>query len=118
MTRLGRTHHSPSLTIYLACLFLAACGGGGGGTEPSAPAGAQTTRVSVGSSGVQGNGSSGFELPSLDGGLTLSADGRFVAFSSDASNLVPGDTNEALDIFVHDRQTRATERVSVDSAGT
>ena len=47
----------------------------------------------------------------------ISADGRFVAFYSDAGNLVAGDTNESGDIFVHDRKTGATERVSVDSAG-
>ena len=45
------------------------------------------------------------------------ADARFVAFESDASNLVQGDTNAARDIFVHDRQTGETTRVSVDSDG-
>src|SRR5207248_11550760 len=49
--------------------------------------------------------------------LPLSADGRFVAFVSTATNLVPVDTNVLLDVFVHDRQTGTTERVSVDSAG-
>src|SRR5262249_17255542 len=44
---------------------------------------------------------------------SLSADGRFVAFESDANNLVPGDTNGAADIFVHDLLTGLTERVSV-----
>ena len=39
------------------------------------------------------------------------------AFTSLATNLVPGDTNGANDIFVHDRQTGQTTRVSVDSAG-
>ncbi|WP_328989193.1 hypothetical protein OG394_23470 [Kribbella sp. NBC_01245] len=48
---------------------------------------------------------------------SLSGDGRFVAFGSLASNLVSGDTNGALDIFVHDQQTGTTTRVSVDSAG-
>ena len=47
----------------------------------------------------------------------LSADGRFVAFVSRATNLVPGDTNGSWDVFVRDRQTGITERVSVDSAG-
>src|SRR5205823_12918533 len=47
----------------------------------------------------------------------LSADGRFVAFDSAATNLVAGDTNGATDVFVHDRQTGATERVSVASGG-
>jgi Tol biopolymer transport system component len=69
-----------------------------------------TERVSVDSSGTQGNGSC--LVPSI------SADGRFVTFSSFASNLVSGDTNGTSDIFVHDRQTGTTERVSVDSSGT
>lgn len=47
----------------------------------------------------------------------ISADGRYVAFSSPATNLVPGDTNELSDVFVRDRQTGSTERVSVSSAG-
>jgi Tol biopolymer transport system component len=70
-----------------------------------------TTRVSVDSSGAQGNGSSG------GGHISISADGRFVAFRSFASNLVAGDTNGFLDVFVHDRQTGMTTRVSVDSSG-
>ncbi|HVS11165.1 MAG TPA: hypothetical protein VMS76_14945 [Planctomycetota bacterium] len=68
-----------------------------------------TTRVSVASSGVQGNWNS--RAPSV------SADGRLVAFSSYASNLVDGDTNGAVDVFVHDRQTGKTTRVSVSSSG-
>ena len=58
-----------------------------------------TERVSVSSTGVQGNGPSGF------GGVAISADGRFVAFDSPATNLVPGDTNGQNDVFVRDRQT-------------
>jgi len=68
-----------------------------------------TTRVSVDSAGIQGNGIS--EFPSI------SADGRFVAFTSNASNLVPGDTNNSNDTFVRDLLTNTTTRVSVDSAG-
>ena len=45
----------------------------------------------------------------------ISADGRFVAFTSYASNLVPGDTNGAGDVFVRDRRTGTTSRVSVSS---
>ena len=48
----------------------------------------------------------------------ISANGRYVTYSSDASNLVPGDTNGAEDIFVFDRKTDTTERVSVASDGT
>jgi Tol biopolymer transport system component len=68
-----------------------------------------TERVSVDSSGAQGNDNS--DSPSV------SADGRYVAFNSSATNLVSGDTNGFTDVFVHDRQSGATVRVSVDSAG-
>ena len=47
----------------------------------------------------------------------VSGSGRFVGFRSRAANLVPGDTNEALDTFVHDRWTGATTRISVSSEG-
>jgi Tol biopolymer transport system component len=66
-------------------------------------------RISVDSAGVAGNRDSGRPA--------LSADGRLVAFESDASNLVVGDTNGATDVFVHDLVTGVTERVSVDSSG-
>ena len=65
----------------------------------------QTTRVSVASDGTQGNDHSFVS--------SLSADGRYVAFTSLASNLVAGDTNGTSDAFVHDRQTGQTTRVSV-----
>jgi hypothetical protein len=68
-----------------------------------------TARVSVDGSGNQGNGQS--YLPAIN------ADGRFVAFYSYASNLVPDDTNGHPDVFVHDRVTGETSRASVDSAG-
>src|SRR2546422_9867640 len=64
---------------------------------------------SISSSGVQGDRDS--ELPAV------SADGRFVAFVSFSDNLVPGDTNGVPDIFVPDRRTGTTERVSVSSTG-
>ncbi len=69
----------------------------------------ETSRVSVGPNGAQGN--------YLSVRPSISADGRYVAFSSEASNLVPGDTNTFYDVFVHDRQARQTTRVSVDSSG-
>ncbi len=47
----------------------------------------------------------------------ISADGRFVAYESRSTSLAPGDTNEATDIFVFDRQTRGIARVNVSSAG-
>jgi Tol biopolymer transport system component len=69
-----------------------------------------TTRVSVASSGAQaigGNASSPW----------ISSDGQIVAFSSAAENLVLGDNNGLTDIFVHDRSTGSTVRISVASAG-
>jgi Ca2+-binding RTX toxin-like protein len=69
-------------------------------------------RVSVASDGTEANGSSS------SGDLSLSADGRFVVYESDATNLVPGDTNNSEDVFVFDRQTDTTTRVSVASDGT
>ena len=50
--------------------------------------------------------------------IALSADGRFVAFHSEASNLVPGDTNGVDDVFVYDRDTGETRRVSLGYDGT
>lgn len=65
--------------------------------------------VSSGVGGTQANGFS--DLPAV------SADGRYVAFGSFASNLVAGDTNGAGDVFVRDRQTGTTARVSVADDG-
>jgi len=70
----------------------------------------ETTRVSLGPEGVEGDDRSG--KPSI------SADGRFVAFESAAGNLVEDDSNGKQDIFVHDRQTGETTRVSVASDGS
>jgi Tol biopolymer transport system component len=79
--------------------------------------------VSVASDGTQGDDQSQYEP-------AISADGRYVAFNSHANNLVPNDTNicpadfpephdqGCLDVFVHDRKTKITERVSVASDGT
>jgi Tol biopolymer transport system component len=69
----------------------------------------ETTRVSVSSTGVAGDDPSA--SPSL------STDGRYVAFSSIATNLVSGDTNAVGDIFVFDRQSSSTARVSVSGLG-
>ena len=66
--------------------------------------------ISVDSAGMQGNGESEH--------ASISDDGRFVVFESIANNLVPGDTNSTSDIFIRDRQTGITERVSVASSGS
>ena len=68
-----------------------------------------TTRVSVASNGTQGD--------NYSYSPAISADGRYVTFYSYATNLVDGDTNGFEDIFVHDRQSGATTRVSVASNG-
>ena len=81
-----------------------------------APLWAQTTeRVSIATTGAQGNGSS-----SWDGAfapVSISANGRYVAFESSADNLVSGDTNGVWDVFVRDRLTNTTNRVSVATNG-
>jgi Tol biopolymer transport system component len=69
----------------------------------------ETTRVSVGSAGAEGNNDSAFD--------SISANGRFVAFLSLASNLVPGDRNHRADVFVHDLKRGKTTRVGVSSTG-
>ena len=70
----------------------------------------QTTRVSVATGGTQANGPSDWP--------NISRNGRYVTFTSHATNLVATDTNAASDIFVHDRVTGTTTRVSVSTAGT
>jgi Tol biopolymer transport system component len=78
----------------------------------SMPCPAQLTRrASVDSNGAESNGASGTRS------VSLSADGRFVAFDSAASDLVPGDTNGKIDAFVHDRFTGITTRVSLGLGG-
>ncbi len=70
---------------------------------------ATTERASVSSSGVGANAPA--SLPALSG------DGRFVAFTSTANNLVVGDTNAFTDVFLRDRELGTTERISVGSGG-
>jgi Tol biopolymer transport system component len=69
----------------------------------------EITRVSVASDGAQGDNESS------DG--QISADGRFVLFRSTASNLVPGDSGDNADIFVHELATKKTTLVTVDTDG-
>lgn len=68
-------------------------------------------RVSTGAGGEQADDASGAQ------GVAASADGRYVAFESAATNLVPGDTNGKRDVYVKDIQTGAITRASVDAAG-
>ncbi len=93
------------------------------GPAAAATVGGVTSRVSVASNGRQGNADSGYgdyngyyDVQETNR-VAISAGGRFVAFSSAASNLVPGDTNAAGDVFVRDRLAGVTRRVSVASSG-
>jgi len=91
---------APSAGAIVAALLLLPAAGAAPGA---------TFRVSVAGGGVQSDGRS--SVPAI------SADDRYSAFHSDASNLVSGDTNFAKDVFVHDRSTSQTERVSVAGSG-
>ncbi len=80
-----------------------------GNVSPAAQGDWVTTRTSIASSGVEANSASRVS--------SISADGRYVAFESFASNLVPGDTNNAADIFLLDRQTGIVALVDVAIGG-
>ncbi|MFI5366762.1 MAG: cohesin domain-containing protein [Candidatus Binatia bacterium] len=98
-----RRFHDCAIRMALILLFAGAFG-----TYMAAPAAA----VDLASVDFQGDASN---APS--NGVAVSSDGNFVAFYSDANNLVPGDTNSLRDVFVRDRAGQKTERVSVSSAG-
>ncbi len=71
-----------------------------------------TERISVSSTGKQG------QAPSTQTGRhATSVDGRYVVFSSEATNLVPGDTNRQTDIFLRDRLRGTTELITVSTSG-
>src|SRR5207247_40898 len=70
-----------------------------------------TTRVDVSSSSGDQANDGVFEY------LSVNATGRYIAFESNASNLVPHDTNGHVDVFVHDMKTRKTEIQSVSAQG-
>jgi Tol biopolymer transport system component len=71
----------------------------------------ETTRVNTGLGGAEPDGSGDFTV-------AISANGQVVVFESDASNLVPGDTNQARDSFAFDHSRRTLTRVSVADDGT
>ena len=106
------------IIILISCTTYAGCKFGFGGDDDGSndeddgdvSFARDIERVSISSVGAQADGDS--EEPSI------SSDGFIVAFISEATNLVPGDTNDAQDVFVHDLGTGITERVSVASAGT
>ncbi len=79
--------------------------------------GGTTTRISVATGGTQATGGAS-RAPSINQNSGSTDDGRYIAFGSEATNLVAGDTNGISDIFVHDRTNGTTVRVSVSSTGT
>ena len=74
-----------------------------------------TERVSVGPKDVQGDGDS--NMLGISTAPAISDDGRFVAFKSEATNLVKGDRNGLTDVFVRDRAAGTTESISGDGGG-
>ena len=101
MTTLTRSIRILIALIFVACLLP--------GSAQALPQASTTERVSVASDGTEGNNHS--DSPAISG------NGRFVAFHSYADNLVEGDSNGIVDVFVHDRQTGETTRVSISSDG-
>lgn len=91
------------VTVLLSGIFF------GGLVKPASAAAGDVVRVSLTDDDTQANGFSDWP--------TMSTDGRYVAFNSDASNLVPGDTNNVADAFVRDTQTGVTKRISVSTSG-
>src|SRR5207253_2559250 len=89
-----------------ADIFLSQAGGASGPTS--------MTRVSVPAAGGEASGFAA--APTAP--PALSGDGNIVAFESDSSNLVAGDTNGVTDVFVRDRAANHTERVSVGADGS
>lgn len=89
------------IALYVIVLFF--------GLSKNSAAVGVTELASVDTSGIQGN--------NVSYQSTLSQDGRYVAFASDATNLVGNDSNRLTDIFVHDRQTGQTTRDNVSSNG-
>jgi len=105
MRRAASAGRRRQAALVLALALALALGLASGGWA----SGARARRVSISSAGQQGNGSSFYP--------SISADGRYVAFYSDATNLVAGETNVKYDVFVYDRKTHKTRRVSVSSTG-
>lgn len=96
-------------TVTVALIAAVLLPGEAGSAEPVAST-AGLARVHLGHPDLQA------DAP-LFGAPSISADGRLVAFASTADNLVAGDTNDSVDVFVHDRERRATRLVSVSSEG-
>ncbi|MDQ2985195.1 MAG: hypothetical protein M3R13_00570 [Armatimonadota bacterium] len=101
-----------NLVIFLSYASNLVPGASGGQVFVRNLAAGTTTLVSAGPGGVPGDGVSG------ETQISLSADGRYACFASNATNLVASDTNNQGDIFVRDMLLGTTARVSVSSTGT
>ena len=77
----------------------------------------RTGKITVITYGTEPHGPAGAAGKGDSGSPSISADGSRVAFLSRATDIVPGDTNRAVDAFVHDVSSGATQRVSVTSEG-
>ncbi len=93
-------------TSYVAAVAITL---GAAASVPAHALAGSTTRSSLSGAGSELNASSSE--------ASLSADGRYVGFSTGATNAVSGDTNGVTDVFVRDRSARKTVRVSVSSSG-
>jgi Tol biopolymer transport system component len=100
MRSIGRT----ALALSIAAFGAVAVPG-----QPAGAAGPRTERASIGNHEQQATGRSFL--------FSVSGNGRYVVFDSSAPNLVRGDTNDTDDVFLRDRWTQATRRVSVSSSG-
>ena len=76
-----------------------------------------TSLITIGYDGTNANSSSAHFSGSNQSAPAISADGRFIAFSSYASNLVPNDTNGLIDVFLYDQQTGSTSLASISNSG-
>lgn len=97
--------HAAGGAALVALLSLAAVPGTAAAAEPVP----HIQRISVAADGTQADGDSGY--------FSISADGRYVAFESDATNLVPGDSNGKRDVFVKDVRTGRIVRVNAQGVG-
>lgn len=103
--RAGATRRGTVVAVLTALTVLATAVAATSPAVAADPAAYRTERVSLTSGGAQTE-------KGARGG-SLSADGRFVALVSESADLVPGDTNGVVDIFVRDRQTGGVERINL-----